>query len=104
MKKKEIPDWAKDPDPDSEAGLTITQNEDDDNFDVVEKWLEQDSRVIAFGRDYGRHYTVPDGDELGEWHAIRITTLNKYREDVKDDLQKWLDTEHKSDCLTVNYF
>ena len=102
--EKKTPDWAREPEPDSEAKLTIIQNEHNDNFDTVEKWLERDERVVSFGIDNGRHYTVPDGDDLPEWYAIRITTYHKYREDLKKDLQQWLDTEHESFCLRVKYF
>ena len=89
----ETPEWARDPEPNSPASLTITQNLDDDGFEPIKAWLQADSRVTGETTDNGRHYSVPDGDDLPEWYAIRINTIHKHRESLKDDLQKMIDSD-----------
>jgi hypothetical protein len=92
-KDGEIPKWAREPEPDTPASLTITQNFNDDGFEPIRAWLQADSRVAAESTDNGRHYSVPDGDDLPEWYAIRISTTYKQRESLKEDLQKMIDTD-----------
>ncbi len=90
---RETPKWARDPEPDSHAMLTITQSIDDDGFEPIKAWLQADPRVTGQTTDNGRYYTVPDGDDLPEWYAIRINTVHEHRESRKDDLQKMIDTD-----------
>jgi len=100
---RETPEWARDPDPDSPASLTITQNLNDDGFEPIRAWLQADPRVTSETTDNGRHYSVPDGDDLPEWYAIRISTIHKHREPLKDDLQKMIDSDLDG-SFTVEYF
>lgn len=89
----ETPGWARDPEPDSPASLTIIQSFNDDGFEPIREWLQADPRVTGETTENGRHYSVPDGDDLPEWYAIRISTTFQHRESLKDDLQKMIDRE-----------
>ena len=102
-KDDETPDWAKDPDPDSNVSLTIIQSFNDDGFEPIKKWLQADPRVTGEATENGRHYTVPDGDDLPEWYAIRIGTTFEHRDMLKDDLQKMIDTDLDG-SYTVEHF
>lgn len=100
---RDLPVRSKDPEPDASVSLTITQSFNDDGFEPIKAWLQADPRVTGETTEKGRHYSVPDRDDLPEWYAIRIGTTFEHQESLKNDLQKWIDTE-LDEGFTVEYF
>ena len=54
----------------SKVEFMVLRNHSDDGLGTVERFLEQDTRVLSIGRDEGRYYTVPDREDLPEWFSI----------------------------------
>lgn len=71
----------------------VTRNHSDEGLDAVERLLSEDKRVLSMGRDEGRHYSVPDGDDLPEWFSIHVSCNKKDLEALMADLETQMKAE-----------
>ncbi len=74
----------------SKAIISFVQTGDDDVLERVERLLEQDARITSITSEGGRWYSVPDGDDLPEWYALRAYCSTEEVEQIMADMSSLL--------------
>ena len=71
--------------PPAEAVFSIIQTGSDAVLDRVMPLLDRDPRIISVTDEAGRWYSVPDGDDLPEWFALRVRCPGDQIDEVMRD-------------------
>ncbi|MCA8900184.1 MAG: hypothetical protein KDA53_02935 [Hyphomonas sp.] len=56
----------------TEQRFTIHQTGSTQELDAIHRALADEPAITAIVEESGRHYSVPDGDDLPEWTALRV--------------------------------
>lgn len=83
----EITETPVEPEPDGER-FTVYETGDDTYLDAVAELLAKNPEIETMVGESGRHYSVPDGDDLPEWFALRVYCARGARplDDIMNDL------------------
>ena len=89
------------------ARFTIHQTGDDTAVDRAQRILEADPRITSIVEEGGRWYSVPDGDDLPEWNALRIycevDDLDAFMEEVSETLKTQLSASDYGKLTIAHY-
>lgn len=67
------------------AIFSVVQTGDHTVLDEVEALMAKDKRIVSIVTDSGRWYSVPDGDDLPEWFALRAYCSPELIDQVMED-------------------
>ena len=92
---------------DEKQRFTIHQTGEDHALDRAGEILSGDKRITSMHWETGRWYSVPDGDDLPEWFALRITCdvddLDAFMEEISEKLQEMLPASDFN-ALTIAHY
>jgi hypothetical protein len=84
---------------DDEVDFIIIQNKKDDLLEDIEHILDVDDRILGTYLDSGRHYSVPDREDLPKWYKLGVRSLRKDRDAIMADLCKQIKSKLGEDVL-----
>lgn len=78
---------------DKKVFITIHKTYNDDGLDGIELDLKEDKRVLGTNSIGGRHYSVPDGDDLPEWYSLHIWCHQRDQDALLKDIEAKLESD-----------
>ena len=91
----------------AEERFTIHQTGGSAALDRIASALDAEAAITHVSEESGRHYSVPDGDDLPEWTALRIYVetgdLDAYMEGLRARLVAKLGSDTLSAVTIARY-
>lgn len=81
------------------AWFSVVESVEETVLDDVAGLARKDPRISHVGYDSGRYYSVPDGDDLPEWFALRIECRKDERDAVMQALEERIRAEMGPEAL-----